>query len=186
VISVGSVERDALRLFYGLSLPPAATEALAVWGEQTLGKISGVRVIPPEHVHVTLAFLGRRPAGELPALCDALRAAADGVERPVFAPARYRETERVAMLVLEDEGGRAALLQARLSELLEQLGAYRPERQPWLAHVTVARFRARPRLRPELPALGRVSPSEAALYHSLLRPGGAQYEIVEAVALSNG
>jgi 2'-5' RNA ligase len=186
VSSAASVERSALRLFYGLPLAPAAAEALAQWAEQTVGKVAGVRVVPPEHVHLTLAFLGSRPAHELPSLRDALRAAANGLERPVLAPARYRETERVAMLVLEDEGGRAALLQARLSELLERLGAYRSERRPWLAHVTVARFRSRPRLRPELPALGRVSPSEAALYHSTLRPGGAQYEIVEAVALSNG
>jgi hypothetical protein len=27
------------------------------------------------------------------------------------------------------------------------------------------------------------SPSEAALYHSVLRPDGAQYEVLEAVAL---
>jgi 2'-5' RNA ligase len=105
------------------------------------------------------------------------------VERPVLSVRRYRETERVAMLVLDDEGGSAGRLQARLSALLEQLGAYRPERRPWLAHVTVARFRERPRLRPALPLLEPFSPSDAALYHSVLRPDGAQYSILEAVSL---
>jgi hypothetical protein len=47
----------------------------------------------------------------------------------------------------------------------------------------VLRFRERPRLRPALPDLGAVGPSEVALYHSVLRPTGAQYEIRESVAL---
>ena len=64
-----------------------------------------------------------------------------------------------------------------------QLDVYRPENRVWLAHVTVARFRERPRAGPGVPSLGPVSPSEAALYHSVLRPSGAQYEILESVAL---
>jgi hypothetical protein len=47
----------------------------------------------------------------------------------------------------------------------------------------VLRFRERPRLRPSLPDLGRFSPSDAAVYLSRLRPTGAQYEVVESVAL---
>ena len=39
------------------------------------------------------------------------------------------------------------------------------------------------RLSPQLPDLGAVNPSEAALYHSLLRPTGAQYEVLESVSL---
>jgi 2'-5' RNA ligase len=87
------------------------------------------------------------------------------------------------MLVLDDEGGRAGALAADVQERLERLGAYRPERRPWLPHVTVLRFRQRPRLLPQLPGLGAISPSEAAVYHSVLRPTGARYEVVESVAL---
>jgi 2'-5' RNA ligase len=112
-----------------------------------------------------------------------LRETAAAARRPLLTVARYRETDRVAMLVLEDFENRAAQLQAGLAKRLSELGAFTPEGRPWLAHVTVARFRRRPRLRPALPELPAVSPSEAALYHSLLRPGGAQYEILEAMAL---
>jgi 2'-5' RNA ligase len=66
---------------------------------------------------------------------------------------------------------------------LEALGVYRREPRGWLPHVTVARFRERPALRPPLPDLGTVSPSELAVYHSVLRPAGAQYEILESNAL---
>ena len=71
----------------------------------------------------------------------------------------------------------------RLMLGLEELGVYRREFRSWLPHVTVARFRKPPRLRPPLPDLGTFSPSEAALYHSVLRPSGTQYDVLESVAL---
>lgn len=181
-----SVSGDAtLRLFYGLPLPTAVGDALGRWQSAELAGDGRIRPVTAGDLHVTLAFLGARPSSELPALRTALADAATGVELPVLTIQRYRETERVAMLVLDDERGRAALLQARLSATLERRGAYRPERRPWLAHVTVARFRVRPRLRPALPPLEAFSPSDAALYHSVLRPDGAQYSILEAVSLDD-
>lgn len=169
------------RLFFGLPLPADAAETLARWASEIYAG-AGARAVAPEDLHVTLAFLGRWPQAEVPQLADALRAAADGAERPLLGVSRYRETDRVGMLVLDDAEGRATGLQRRLSERLERFG-YRPERRPWLPHVTVARFRARPRLRPALPTLAPFSPSDAALYHSVLRPAGAQYVVLEAVTL---
>ncbi len=184
MIFAASVESDDhLRLFFGLPLPVPYAEALAAWATSSLRGARGVRVLPPEQLHVTLAFLGGRSAAELPALRAALAEAAGGTERPVLTPRRYRETQRVGMIVFDDAGGRASALQARLAVLLERLGAYSPERRAWLPHATVARFGDRPGLRTPLPELGAVSPSEAALYHSVLRPGGAQYQIVDAAAL---
>lgn len=181
--SRASVSGDArLRLFYGLPLPASVAAALGRWQASALVD-ARARPVAATQLHVTLAFLGARPEDELPALRRALAEAAARSERPVLTVRRYRETGRVAMLVLDDEDGRAAALQARLSTLLERLGAYRPERRPWLAHVTVGRHRERPRLRPELPRLDPFSPSDAALYHSVLRPEGAQYSILESVSL---
>ena len=87
------------------------------------------------------------------------------------------------MVVLADDDGRAGRLAGDVGEGLEGLGVYERERRSWLAHVTVLRFRRPPRLTPPLPELGRVSPSEVALYHSVLRPTGAQYEILQSVPL---
>ena len=102
----------------------------------------------------------------------------------MLAPVRYRETRSVGMVVLDDEERRAGALADDVFAALEELGVYERERRQWLPHVTVLRFRGRPpRLTPALPDLGPVSPSEVALYHSVLRPSGAQYEILESVAL---
>ena len=168
------------RLFLALRLPDGTADALARWQRAHLGR---GRVVPRDNLHVTLAFLGARPAGELPGIAGELRAAAVAAERPVLRVERYRETRSAGMLVLEDDRGRAGALAADVQERLERLGVYRREARPWLPHVTVVRYRERPRLGPPLPDLGEVSPSEAAVYHSVLRPTGAQYEVVESVAL---
>jgi len=176
-----SVEgRERARLFCGLRLPDTALDALSEW---QAAYITAGRPVPRDHLHVTLAFLGHRPVAELDSILGALRAAAAAADRITLLPERYRETRSVGMLALTDEGGAAGRLADDLQGRLERLGVYERERRPWLPHLTVVRFRDRPRLRPPVPDLGPVSPSDAAAYHSLLRSGGAQYVVVESFAL---
>jgi RNA 2',3'-cyclic 3'-phosphodiesterase len=176
--SVGGRERP--RLFLGFPLPDDAVERLAAWQQREL---SAGRIVPPENLHVTLAFLGARPAEELEAIGNALRESAGGAEKPVLTSTGYRETRSVGMVVAEDEERRATRLADDLSARLERLGVYEREQRPWLPHITVLRFRERPGLDPPLPELGQVRLSEAAVYHSVLRPSGAQYEVLESVPL---
>jgi len=173
---------ERLRLFLGLPLPDEPRRRLADWAQAELG-CAGLRVVAPENLHVTLVFLGGRPAGDVQGIVGELREAARAVRPPILEPVRYRETRSVGMVVFADEGGHATALADDLSDRLGRLGVYGPERRPWLPHVTVARFRARPRLRPDPTVLGPVCPSEAALYTSVLRRTGAQYEIRESVPL---
>jgi 2'-5' RNA ligase len=170
---------ERLRLFCALRLPDETLVRLGRWQADELAG----RIVPPEHLHVTLAFLGSRPRADVPGVVEVLRAACGAAGPPLFAVRRYRETRSVGMLELEDASGNAAAIAASLHARLQSLGLYTPERRPWLAHVTVLRFRERPRLEPRLPDLGRFSPSDAALYHSVLRPSGAQYDVLESVAL---
>jgi len=174
--------RDRLRLFCGLRLPDDALDRLVSWQQAELAG-ADVRLVPREHLHVTLAFLGSRPADDVPAIVEALRATAGDAEPPLLQAVRYRETRSVGMVVLADTDDRAARLAGDLQRRLAELGVYEREARPWLPHVTVARFRSRPRLQPAPPDLGAVSPSDAALYNSVLRSTGAQYVILESVAL---
>ena len=87
---------ERLRLFLGLRLPEPALDAVEAWQNAHLERM---RVVPRGHLHLTLAFLGHRPAGELPAIVEALRGAAAGVPEEIrLTPVRYRETRSVAML----------------------------------------------------------------------------------------
>ena len=177
---------ERLRLFLGLRLPEPVLDSVEAWQcEHLLGRyLHGVRAVPRGHLHVTLVFLGSRPAGELDAIVGELcAAAADAPADLRLAPARYRETRSVAMIVLDDLGGGATVLAEDVQARLEALGAYRRENRPWLPHLTVGRFRERPRLRAEPPPMGTFVPSDAAAYLSRLRPGGAEYVVLESVAL---
>jgi 2'-5' RNA ligase len=182
VTAAGSVTADErLRLFLGLRLPADVLDAIASW---QAAQLRDVRVVPREHLHITLAFLGHRPAEELDGIVDALRAAArDADPGARLSPVRYRETRSVAMVVLDDLDGGATALADDVQRRLEALGVYDREDRPWLPHVTVARFRERPRLRLEPPPMGTFVPSDAAAYLSRLHPGGARYEVLESVAL---
>ena len=168
------------RLFCGLRLPDRALDTLSEWQAE---HVNARRPVPRDHLHVTLAFLGHRPVEELESILGALREAAAASSPIRLVPERYRETRSVGMLVLSDLGGEATRLAEDLQDRLERLGVYEREQRPWLPHLTVVRFRERPRLQPPLPDLGEVSPSDAAAYHSVLRSGGAQYVVVESFAL---
>jgi RNA 2',3'-cyclic 3'-phosphodiesterase len=183
--SVGGRER--LRLFCALRLPDDTVEQLLRWQAEAFGRTDRVRVLGREQLHVTLAFLGSRPAGDLDAIAVELREAAFAAEPATLTVKGYRETRSVGMLVLEDEGGRAASLAVDLHERLERLGVYERERRAWLPHLTVIRFRERPHAtRPRIrtpPDLGSFMTSEAAVYMSVLRPSGAQYSVLESVGV---
>ncbi len=118
-------------------------------------------------------------ASEVDAIARELLQATAAARPPRFAVSRYRETRSVGMLVFDGPSDVAEEVQRRLAEL----GVYEPERRPWLPHVTVLRFRRPPGLAPDPPELGEVSPSDLALYNSVLRSAGAQYEILESFAL---
>jgi 2'-5' RNA ligase len=176
--TVGGDER--IRLFLALRLPDDALDAIVAWQLRELG---AGRIVPREHLHVTLAFLGRRPAAELPAIVAELRTAAAAARPMRFAVDRYRETRSVGMLVLRDETGAAAVMAADLHDRLERLGVYRREARAWLPHATVLRFRERAGLRPGNANIRTIVPSDAAAYLSRLAPSGARYEVLESVAL---
>jgi RNA 2',3'-cyclic 3'-phosphodiesterase len=171
---------ERIRLFCALQLPDEAVGRLADW---QAAHLRGGRVVPPANLHVTLAFLGSRPVADVEPVAAELAAAAAAAGPMRFRAERYRETRSVGMVVLADEGDTGAALAADLGERLERLGVYRREQRPWLPHVTVLRFRERPRLQPPAPDLGEVSPSDTAVYSSVLRSDGAQYEVLETVAL---
>jgi 2'-5' RNA ligase len=175
---------ERLRLFCALRLPGETAERLATWQDEAFGGVPEVRLVPTEHLHVTLAFLGHRPVEELDAILGVLREAAARAEPPLLSLRGYRETRSVGMLTFEDEGGRAAALAADLHEGLAALGVYETEPRKWLPHVTVLRFRRRPGLRPVLPDdLQPFVPSDAAAFLSRLRPDGARYEVLESMAV---
>ncbi|HEY2326174.1 MAG TPA: RNA 2',3'-cyclic phosphodiesterase [Gaiellaceae bacterium] len=177
----GSVERDGhIRLFCGLQLADDTLDCLTDW--QTVNLAAG-RIVPRENLHITLAFLGDRPSGDVTAVAGALQAASAEAGELDLAVRGYRETRSVGMVTLEDRGGAATRLAEGLQSRLEGVGVFRREGRAWLPHITVLRFRERAGLHREAPNMCSINAVRAALYRSLLGSGGASYEVLESVVL---
>jgi RNA 2',3'-cyclic 3'-phosphodiesterase len=172
-----------IRLFCALQLPDDALDAVCDWQARSLRGTAG-RIVPRENLHVTLAFLGSRPAEELAGIAEALRAASALAPPEIeLQPLRYRETRTVGMIVLGDPGGAATALAEDVQRRLEALGAHRRERRAWLPHLTVLRFRRPEGLRPHVANTCSIRVVRSALYRSSLGPGGARYDALETAAL---
>jgi 2'-5' RNA ligase len=175
---------ERIRLFCALQLPEEALDRVVDWQRARLEPHAGrLRPVARGNLHATLAFLGSRPADDVPVVASALSEAALAAQPVELRPRRYRETRNAGMIVCDDVDGAGAALAAGIGERLEQAGVYRRETRPWLAHVTVARFREPPRLRLEPLPDGNICSVRCALYRSLLGPGGAVYDVLASVAL---
>ncbi len=173
---------EPLRLFLALQLPDDVVTRLTEWQSRELAPSKHGRVVPPGNLHVTLAFLGSRTGADLPGVLEVLASAARDAAPPRFEVTGYREARSVGMLTLDDATGSGAEVAGRVQGELAGLGVYRLENRPWLPHVTVLRFRERPRLTPEPPVLAWTS-SDAAAFLSRLHPSGARYEVLESFSL---
>jgi 2'-5' RNA ligase len=171
---------ERIRLFCALQLPAEVLDEVVAWQERHL---RGGRTVPRENLHVTLAFLGRRPADEVGQIVDELLVASAGAEPFELRPLRYRETRTVGMIVLDDPSGAGAALADDVQGRLERLGAYRRERRPWLPHVTVSRFRKAEGVRAEVTNMCSIHVVRSALYRSTLGRDGARYDALATAAL---
>ena len=179
------------RLFAAVDPPGAVAAELSRWARvaaRGAGDSAALRVLAPESLHVTLLFLGERPAGEIDALAVALAEAALSsgaceleTGAPLWLPPRR---PRALAVEVHDPAGGLASLQRDLARVLCAVTGQQPPRR-FRAHVTVARSRAAPRPSAALPTTPALlfEVSEAVLYRSHLDPEGARYEAVARAPL---
>lgn len=197
---MGGVTKERLkspraRLFVALDLPNEVREGIVAWGRRELVD-PALRVVPPESLHVTLAFLGYMPEkeiGRLGEIVEGIASAAPAVRLgdPVAKP----NPRRARIFALPAESAAAIELQAELEERLVDARLYEPEKRPFWPHVTVARVKPegkgskRPRRvgRPPggLPKdlLQAAVCRRVTLYRSELKPSGAEYRPLAQVKL---
>ncbi|MFL5782854.1 MAG: RNA 2',3'-cyclic phosphodiesterase [Thermoleophilaceae bacterium] len=182
------------RLFVALEPCDEDRTALAEWRDRLIAGRDDLRPSATATLHLTLAFLGRRPEGEIAAIARAALDALEGMPPALLRPGDVvpvprRGAPRLFALDLEDEDGRGAAIQAAAGAALARDGFWQPERRPWWPHVTLARVRPRRRAAPleaTMPAPGPLRAPLVTLYRSTLRPQGAQYDALERIELGYG
>ena len=156
-----------------------------------VGGRSGLRMLAPGSLHVTLCFLGWQLVSEIAAIGEACSVVAgmDAAELalgdPVWLPPRR---PRVLAVSLPDPGGALAAIHSALSASLCAGGWYEPESRPFFGHVTVARVAKGARVRSETiapPQRHQLHASTVTLFRSLLSPAGARYEPLRSVELAS-
>jgi 2'-5' RNA ligase len=185
------------RLFAALELPAESVAGIEDWADKELAD-PALRRLPAESLHVTLVFLGYRPAKEVEAIAAVLRRLESRAPQidlldPVQRPPRGRP--RLFALPVESPG--VVELQAQLERMLAAEGLHEPEKRPFWPHLTVARVRPegrgskRPRHvgdlpgpLPDAPWRTGVRAVRASLYRSELKPQGAHYIPLAHVDLS--
>ena len=173
-----------MRLFVALELPESVVAALVGWARAA--ERPGLRLLPPESLHVTLAFLGERPDEEAESIGAAVRECAAPVPSLSLAAPAWLGRGSALSFDLEDGAGACAAVQACVSESLRRIGAYTPELRPFRPHITVARVRRGARVSRKLPREPQVetfSGTALTLFHSALSPRGATYRALNRADL---
>ena len=178
---------DSLRLFVALEFPAAARDALIAFRDAAADPAVW-RAVAPEAIHLTLAFLGRRPATDVATISAVLSAISPRAPRLALGEALLLPPRRARVLCasLDDPDDTLATLQARVSDGLETAGVYTPEKRPFRAHATVARLRPRaraPRSVDATPEPLEFTGEALTLFVSHLHPSGARYEPLMRIAL---
>ena len=149
-----------------------------------LSAAGGLRVLPVESLHVTLAFLGERPADEVEPIGDAALACARPVRDLGLRRPAALGRGRALALDVDDGRGECAALQACVADALAAIGAYHAEERRFRPHLTVARGeRVRARGLPDPPATGAFPATAVTLFRSHLGRGGARYESLVSAPL---
>ena len=183
---------ERARLFVALELPGEVRDLLALWRDEVVAGVPGLRPVAVESLHVTLCFLGSVEVGEIDAVAGAcsvvvgMPSAELRVGSGIWLPPRRPGVLAVELL---DVGGRLGAMQSALSAALAAGGWYTPAQRPFLAHVTVARVGRGVRLRrgSELPDLSddrSFSSTRVTLFRSRLSGAGARYEGLASVETS--
>lgn len=176
-----------MRLFVALEPPSGVRDALAAWASQAVGEDPELRLVRPDALHLTLAFLGERPEGDVgalaPELARALGRAAPPRDAHVLQPLWLAPRRPHVLTVgVADPSGLLGALQERVVEACRRAADWEPERRAFRPHVTLARVRRNARVRPrELPglpgaALAPWTTGGVTLLRSTPGAGGSQYE----------
>ena len=178
------------RLFVALDLPEAVRCALADWCARVAP--AGVRRVPAENLHLTLAFLGSRSDDETAVVAALLEplVRASVVEPLSTADALWLPLHRPAVLAVSIEGGQGLVqLQEALVAALTRAVGFVPERRAFRPHVTVGRFPRDLRVGPKAFAEQDEPPElifavrSLGLYRSHTGGRAARYEALASVAL---
>jgi 2'-5' RNA ligase len=186
------------RLFVALDLRDDLRDGLVAWSRRELDD-PALRIVPPESLHITLAFLGYLPEKEIGGLGEIVgRLSSPAPTIELGDPIAKPSLGRVRLFAVPAVSPAAGALQGELEKELVAAQLYKPEKRPFWPHVTVGRVKSagrgskrpmaveKPPGRLSKALLGPADCVRVTLYRSELNPMGARYTPLARVELSRG
>jgi 2'-5' RNA ligase len=177
---------ERVRCFIAVDIDSPELKAKLVDLERELeGLGCSLKLVEPENIHVTLRFLGEIPEGLVSDVARAL----DGLSAKPFKltlkglgafPSALKP--RVVWVGVSEGAAELAELHSQVESLIRPLG-FRPEREPFVSHVTLARVKSSRGLQGlsrliaerRLVELGSMQVEAVKLKRSTLTPRGPVY-----------
>jgi 2'-5' RNA ligase len=179
-----------VRLFVAIALTPELRNTFSALLQELRPLAPVAKFVPAENLHLTLKFLGEVPPSQL----DSLRATLSAIRaaQPItlkFHALEFSPNERHARVLWASAESSSVLtsLAGDVDQALHQLG-FLSENRRFKAHLTLARF-YKPGLPPKFRAavaenvarnFGSLATTEFRLMESNLKPGGAEYTVLES------
>jgi 2'-5' RNA ligase len=190
---------NPLRLFVAVELDDDVRRALAgLQDELRQQGLQRLRWVRGEGIHLTLKFLGDTPEEVVSRISEGLSAEVSGIPSHRLSLGRLGTFggKRPRVVWVDLDGAMDALqsLQEAVERALTPLG-FEPERRKFSPHLTLARVR--PETSSEMAALlataleaveaphAEIAVREVSLMHSTLGPGGAVYNRLHTVQLTD-
>ncbi len=186
-----------LRAFIAITPPPTLQQSMAEVRQVFQRLPLPWRWVTPDHIHLTLRFLGNVPDESVTSLHQAMAQATQGQTAfPLRAMALgcfpHPTRARVLWVGLDDPSQALGRLNERLMAALTPLG-FPPEDRPLHPHLTLARAQNRMPSSQLLPALqtyqnrdfGEFLVTQVHLVQSQLQRGGALHTILRSVILQS-
>ena len=174
-----------IRSFVGLPLPPHATQAL----ERLQGGLPMARAVPPENMHLTLAFLDDQPEVVLRTLSEELGALKIAPFDVCLSGVNVLGGKQPGAIAVDANGGDALIsLQARVTRVVRETGI-ELERRKFRPHVTILRLPKRvetierARIQDWIRYAAEFDPvsfsaDSMGLFRSVLKKSGAEHDLL--------
>jgi len=180
------------RLFVAIGLPQDVQKKLLDFQRELKSFAKNVKWARVKNIHLTLKFFGNVEEERISGLASALHTiSAASFPIHVKGCGFFPDSRRPNVFWAGVMGTGLSPLQQKVEDVTSQLGFER-EKRSFNPHLTLARLRDSRGLqslvqeaqRQKDVALSEFVASHFSLYESILRPQGAQYEVIETVSLS--
>jgi len=181
-----------MRLFVGVPLPDDLRTAVSEYIERWRSRISGVKYVAPENLHITLKFIGEVNDARVPAikgLLSDIRTGPFTINAHGVGAFPQPSSPRVVWVGIREGFDDLVNLSRSIDEILVSEGIPR-ERKAFHPHITIGRVK---RYDPEITRLlvrdvdldfGSFTFERFTLFRSTLTPDGPIYDVLAEYGVS--